>query len=88
MFTAAIENLLNRNLASSPAARELCAELVGKRFGIVVTGLGVRVVVDPKSLLFLNGTTLDYETKLMGHGFKFVNPNEAAGCGCGTSFGV
>lgn len=49
---------------------------------------GVRVVVDPKSLLFLNGTTLDYETKLMGHGFKFVNPNEAAGCGCGSSFGV
>jgi Fe-S cluster assembly iron-binding protein IscA len=28
------------------------------------------------------------ETKLMGHGFKFVNPNEAAGCGCGSSFGV
>lgn len=49
---------------------------------------GVRIVVDPKSLLFLNGTTLDYETKLMGHGFKFVNPNEAAGCGCGSSFGV
>jgi ubiquinone biosynthesis protein UbiJ len=46
MFTAAIENLLNRNLASSPAARELCAELAGKRFGIVVTGIGVRVVVE------------------------------------------
>lgn len=46
MFTAAIENLLNRNLAGSPAARELCAELASKRFGIVVTGIGVRVVVE------------------------------------------
>ncbi len=49
---------------------------------------GLRVVVDPKSLVFLNGTTLDYEVKLMQHGFKFVNPQEATGCGCGESFGV
>jgi iron-sulfur cluster assembly protein len=49
---------------------------------------GLRVVVDPKSLVFLNGTTLDYEVKLMQHGFKFVNPNEQTGCGCGESFGV
>lgn len=49
---------------------------------------GLKVVVDPKSLVFLNGTTLDYETKLMSHGFKFVNPNETAGCGCGDSFSV
>lgn len=49
---------------------------------------GLKVVVDPKSLVFLNGTTLDYEVKLMQHGFKFVNPNEQTGCGCGESFGV
>ncbi len=49
---------------------------------------GAKFVVDPKSLVFLNGTTLDYEVKLMQHGFKFVNPNEKAGCGCGESFGV
>ncbi len=49
---------------------------------------GVKVVVDPKSLIFLNGTTLDYETKLMSHGFKFVNPNEKTSCGCGESFTV
>ena len=49
---------------------------------------GVMVVVDPKSLIFLNGTTLDYEVKLMQHGFKFVNPNEKSGCGCGESFTV
>jgi ubiquinone biosynthesis protein UbiJ len=46
MLTESIENLLNRNLANSPAARELCADLAGRRFGIVVTGLGVRVVVE------------------------------------------
>jgi iron-sulfur cluster assembly protein len=49
---------------------------------------GLRVVVDPKSLVLLNGSTLDYETKLMGHGFKFVNPNEKTSCGCGESFTV
>lgn len=48
---------------------------------------GLRVVVDPKSLVFLRGSELDYEVKLMGHGFKFRNPNEKRGCGCGQSFG-
>lgn len=46
---------------------------------------GVRVVVDPKSLVLMNGTTLDYETNLMGHGFKFVNPQVKGSCGCGES---
>ncbi len=49
---------------------------------------GLKVVIDPKSLVLLNGATLDYETKLMGHGFKFVNPNEKTSCGCGESFTV
>lgn len=49
---------------------------------------GLKVVVDPKSIVFLQGTVLDYEVKLMQHGFKFRNPNEKAGCGCGESFGV
>jgi len=49
---------------------------------------GLRVLVDPKSLVILNGCTLDYEVKLMQHGFKFVNPNEKTACGCGESFGV
>jgi iron-sulfur cluster assembly protein len=48
----------------------------------------VRVVVDPKSLVYLSGTTLDWEQTLMRQGFKFVNPNEKSGCGCGSSFGV
>jgi iron-sulfur cluster assembly protein len=48
----------------------------------------VRVVVDPKSLLYLNGTVLEWEQTLMHRGFKFANPNEKSGCGCGSSFSV
>ena len=44
--------------------------------------------VDKKSLVFLNGTVLDYEHTLMFQGFKFKNPNEASSCGCGHSFTV
>ncbi len=49
---------------------------------------GVRIFVDPKSYLYLNGLTLDYTTELIGGGFKFVNPNAARTCSCGTSFSV
>ena len=48
----------------------------------------VRVLVDPKSLLYLNGTVLEWEHTLMRQGFKFANPNEKTGCGCGSSFGL
>jgi iron-sulfur cluster assembly protein len=51
-------------------------------------GTPVRVVVDKKSLVFLNGTMLDWEQTLMQQGFKFVNPNEKTSCGCGHSFTV
>lgn len=49
-------------------------------------GEDVRVVVDPKSLIDLRGSTLDWEQTLMKKGFKFQNPNEKSGCGCGQSF--
>jgi iron-sulfur cluster assembly protein len=51
-------------------------------------GGNVRVVVDPKSLIYLSGTLLDWEQTLMKQGYKFVNPHEKAGCGCGHSFSV
>ncbi len=51
-------------------------------------GTPVRVVVDKKSLVFLNGMTLDWEQTLMQQGFKFQNPNEKTSCGCGHSFTV
>ncbi len=49
---------------------------------------GVKVIVDPKSYLYLIGTELDYSESLMGAGFKFNNPNVKSECGCGESFAV
>lgn len=48
----------------------------------------VRVFIDPKSFVYLKGTTLDWEDTLMRTGFVFRNPNVASSCGCGTSFTV
>jgi iron-sulfur cluster assembly protein len=47
---------------------------------------GVRVFIDPKSFIYLNGMVLDYEETLMRQGFNFINPNSQKSCGCGTSF--
>ena len=49
---------------------------------------GSKVFIDPRSLKFLDGTTLDYDTSLVSKGFIFNNPNAKASCGCGTSFSV
>ena len=46
----------------------------------------VRVFVDPKSMVFLDGMTLDYKESLMFSGFAFDNPHAQKSCGCGTSF--
>jgi iron-sulfur cluster assembly protein len=51
-------------------------------------GSKVRVVIDPKSLLYLSGSELVWEQTLMHQGFKFTNPNEKSSCGCGSSFTV
>ena len=49
---------------------------------------GVRLLVDPKSEVFLAGTELDYSSGLNGKGFTFNNPNASGTCGCGESFSV
>lgn len=49
---------------------------------------GTRIFVDKKSYIYLQGTTLDYDTALMGKGLHFINPNAKGTCGCGTSFQV
>jgi len=49
---------------------------------------GVRVVVDPKSLPYVDGTELDYTREGLNEGFKFSNPNVKDECGCGESFNV
>jgi iron-sulfur cluster assembly protein len=47
---------------------------------------GVKIVIDPKSYLYLTGTTLDFSDGLNGTGFVFNNPNAKRTCGCGSSF--
>lgn len=47
---------------------------------------GITVICDPKSLLYLNGVTIDFRDELMGRGFVFNNPNATSTCGCGSSF--
>lgn len=49
---------------------------------------GVKVLVDPTSLVYLDGTELDYTKEGLNEGFKFSNPNAKANCGCGESFSV
>jgi len=49
---------------------------------------GVRIVIDPKSLLYLDGTELDFVKEGLNEGFKFNNPNVSSECGCGESFNV
>ena len=51
----------------------------------VVNDHGVSVFVDPKAVLFLLGSTMDFETTKLRSGFTFKNPNEVSACGCGES---
>jgi iron-sulfur cluster assembly protein len=53
---------------------------------ILVESSGIRVVVDPKSALYVTGSELDYTEALQGGGFKVTNPNAATTCSCGESF--
>jgi iron-sulfur cluster assembly protein len=54
----------------------------------VFESFGVKVVIDPKSLPYLEGTELDYTKEGLNEGFKFNNPNVKDACGCGESFNV
>jgi len=49
---------------------------------------GAKIFIDRKSLLYLNGTVLDYDTNMISKGFVFNNPNAKTTCGCGSSFGA
>ena len=55
---------------------------------VVFEDRGIKVLVDPKSLPYIEGTTLDYTREGLNEGFKFINPNERDRCGCGESFRV
>ena len=54
----------------------------------IFTFENVRVFIDPKSFVYLQGMTLDYEETLIRQGFNFINPNSTKSCGCGSSFSV
>jgi iron-sulfur cluster assembly protein len=47
---------------------------------------GIKLICDPKSLLYLSGVTVDFKDEIMGRGFVFQNPNATSTCGCGSSF--
>ena len=55
---------------------------------VVFEGHGVKVLVDPKSLAYIDGTELDFVREGLNEGFRFNNPNERDRCGCGESFRV
>ncbi|MFV0281452.1 MAG: Fe-S cluster assembly scaffold SufA [Rhodoblastus sp.] len=54
----------------------------------VVEDRGVRVLVDPKAVLFLLGTQMDFQTTKLSSGFVFNNPNQTSACGCGESVAI
>ena len=54
----------------------------------VVEGKGVKVLIDPKAIIYLLGTEMDYKKKQFSSQFVFNNPNEIERCGCGESFKI
>ncbi len=56
--------------------------------GDVIEDRGVKIVIDPKAILFLLGTEMDYEVSKLSSGFVFNNPNQTSACGCGESVAI
>lgn len=63
------------------------AEEIGK-FDEVVEDKGVKIVIDPKAVMFLLGTEMDYRVEKLSSGFVFNNPNQTSACGCGESVAI
>ncbi|MBI2174749.1 MAG: iron-sulfur cluster assembly accessory protein [Candidatus Omnitrophica bacterium] len=63
-------------------------EATPQQYDTVFEQDGIKVLIDAKSHLYLDGTTIDFKTSLMGGGFEFQNPLAKKSCGCGSSFGV
>lgn len=59
-----------------------------KPFDEVVEDKGVRVIIDPKAILFLLGTRMDFRREKLSSGFVFENPNQTSACGCGESVAI
>jgi iron-sulfur cluster assembly protein len=93
------ELLLARGVADTHALRVFVAGggCSGLQYGMAFEGNirandllvetdGVRLVVDPNSLMYIEGAVIDFVDSLMGGGFRIDNPNAVSSCGCGTSF--
>jgi len=61
-------------------------EVTPKQYDQIFDQEGIKVIIDAKSHLYLDGMTIDYKSGLVGGGFEFNNPNAKKSCGCGTSF--
>lgn len=58
------------------------------KFDEVVEDKGIKVIIDPKAIMFIIGTEMDFKSEKLQSGFTFTNPNEKGRCGCGESFHV
>jgi iron-sulfur cluster assembly protein len=64
----------------------MALEAEARPYDHVIETNGIKVFIDPTSMMYLVGATIDYEDSLMGGGFKIDNPNAVSSCGCGHSF--
>ena len=64
----------------------MALEAEPRSYDHVIEKDGVKVFIDPTSMMYLNQATIDYVDSIMGGGFKIENPNAVTSCGCGSSF--
>ncbi len=64
----------------------MALEAEAREYDHVLEQDGIKIFVDPTSMMYLTGATVDYVDSLMGGGFKIDNPNAVSSCGCGSSF--
>jgi len=64
----------------------MALEAEARPYDHVIEKDGVKVFIDPTSMMYLSNATIDYEDSIMGGGFKIDNPNAVSSCGCGSSF--
>ena len=64
----------------------MALEAEARPYDEVIEADGIKVFIDPTSMMYMSGATIDYEDSIMGGGFKIENPQAASSCGCGTSF--
>ena len=64
----------------------MALEAEARDYDHVIEQDGVKIFIDPTSMMYLEGATIDYVDSIMGGGFKIENPNAVTSCGCGSSF--